>query len=81
MEPILMIVLILMFVIIGILIFNYKLNISMINMAYIIVGITIISIFLLVVGSNTHPECDLIINHNNMTLQMLQDKCYQYINF
>ena len=76
-----MIVLILMFMIIGLLIFNYKLNISMLNMAYLIVGVTFISILLLTLTYNSHPECDALINHNNMTLVLLQDKCYQYINF
>lgn len=81
MEPILMIVLILMFMILGLLIFNYKLDISMLNMAYLIGAIAFGSIFLLMLTYNSHPECDALINHNNMTLVLLQDKCYQYINF
>ena len=81
MEPTLMIVLLLMFMIIGLLIFNYKLDINMLNMTYIIVGITFFSIVMLMLTYNSHSECDALINHNNMTLMMLQDKCYQYINF
>jgi hypothetical protein len=76
-----MIVLILMLMIIGILIFNYKLDISMLNMAYIIAGVAFLSLIMLMLTYNSHSECDAIINHNNMTLMMLQDKCYQYINF
>ena len=76
-----MIVLILMIMLLGLLIFNYKLDISMLNMAYIIGGVAFFSIILLTLTYNSHPECGLIINRNNITLQMLQDKCYQYINF
>jgi hypothetical protein len=76
-----MIVLILMFMIIGLLIFNYKLDINMLNMAYLISGVTLFSIIMLMLTYNSHPDCELIINHNNMTLITLQDKCYQYINF
>lgn len=50
-------------------------------MSYVIVGTVLLSVILLVVFYNAHPECDAIINHNNMTLQVLQDKCYQYINY
>jgi hypothetical protein len=76
-----MIVLILMFMIIGLLIFNFKLDISMLNMTYLITGVAFFSIVILMLTYNSHSECDALINHNNMTLIMLQDKCYQYINF
>jgi hypothetical protein len=81
MEPTLIIVIIFMIAILGLLIFNSKIDINMLNMAYIIEGIVIISIILLMLTYNSHSECDALINHNNMTLVMLQDKCYQYINF
>lgn len=80
MNPTLFIVMLLMIVVLGLLIFNYKLNISMINMAYIIGAITFGCIILLMLTYNAHPECDALINHNNMTLQQLQEKCYQYID-
>lgn len=75
-----MIVVLLMLMMIGLIIFNYKLDISMANMSYIIVGVAIISIMLIAFTYNSHSECDALINHNNMTLQALQDKCYQYIS-
>jgi hypothetical protein len=76
-----MIVIVLMFMILGLIIFNYNHNIDALNMAYLIVGVTFVSILLLTLTYNSHPECDALINHNNQTLQFLQDKCYQYINF
>lgn len=81
MEPILMIVMLMMVIIIGLLIFNYKLQISTLNVAYIIGGIAFGCIILLMLTYNAHPECDALINHNNVTLQLLQEKCYQYIDF
>jgi len=76
-----MIVSVLMFMILGLLIFNYDHNISVLNMAYLITGVAFFSIVILMLTYNSHSDCDALINHNNMTLLMLQDKCYQYINF
>jgi hypothetical protein len=80
MNPTLFIVLLLMIVIIGILVFNYKLGLNNMNVAYIIGGIAFGCIILLMLTYNAHPECDALINHNNITLQQLQEKCYQYID-
>jgi hypothetical protein len=75
-----MIVIILLSMLIGLLVFNSKMGISMENMSYIITFVAFISIVLLMFTYNSHPECDAIINHNNLTLQSLQNSCYQYIN-
>jgi hypothetical protein len=75
-----MVVLILMIALLGIAIFNSKLNLSMPHVSMIILGIVAITFVILMIGYNSHSECDAIINHNNLTLQALQNKCYQYIN-
>lgn len=81
MEPILFVLMIIMVAIIGMIIFNSKININVQTFATVITIITFGSIVLLMFIYNSHPECDAIINHNNQTLQLLQDKCYQYIDF
>lgn len=81
MEPILMIVMVLMFMILGIIAFNYNSNVSMPTLAGFIFVTAAVSFLLIMIFYNSHPECDAIINHNNQTLQLLQDKCYQYIDF
>ena len=80
MELTLLIVCFLLLTILGIFIFNYKLDITMLNIAYLITGIAFFSIVLLMFTYTTHTGCNLI-NYNNITLQFLQDTCYQYINF
>jgi hypothetical protein len=81
MDPILIIIMVLMAMIIGLLIFNSKININMYSMAWIIVTIAFISILLLTLVYNAHTECYDLINHNNVTLNVIQDTCYKYNNF
>jgi len=81
MALVLFIITILLLLLIGIFIFNYKFKLSTLHISYIIIGLVVLSILLLILFYNAHPECDLIVNRNNYTLKMLQDKCYQYINF
>jgi hypothetical protein len=80
MEPILIIVSILIAMIIGLLIFNSKFKVDMQTMAWSITAIALGSMLLLVLMYPLHPECNDMINHNNVTLQALQNTCYQYIN-
>lgn len=80
MEPILMVVIILMFALLALLIFNYKIGLSTIYVTYIIIGIVFGSMILLMLTYNAHSECDLMVNHNNVTLRALQEKCFQYID-
>jgi len=83
MEFILTLIAIFMILITGLLLMiNSKYDkIGMVNMAWIITIIAFASLLLLVFMYPSHPECNDMINHNNVTLQLLQDKCYQYINF
>ena len=81
MEFMLSIVLILILTLIGLIIFNYKLKISTSNIAYIIVGLSLGLIIALMLTYNMQSACDMIINHNNITLQLSQEKCFQYLNF
>lgn len=81
MDPILMIIMVLMAMLIGLLIFNSKLNIDMYSMAWLIVSVSFVSILLLMVVYNSHTECYDLINHNNVTLSVIQDTCYKYNNF
>lgn len=80
MEPILMIILVLMLMLIGLIIFNSKFDISMLTLTWLIIGISFISILLLTVIYNSHQECYNLINHNNVTLELIQNTCYQYTN-
>jgi len=80
MEPILMVVIILMIALLGLLVFNNKIGLSTINIVYIIIGITLGSMILLMLTYNAHSECDFMVNHNNVTIQALQEKCFQYID-
>ena len=80
MEPILMVIIILMLALVTLLIFNYKIGLSTMNVAYIITGIAFGSMILLMLTYDAHSECDLMVNHNNVTLQVLQEKCFQYID-
>ena len=81
MEFTLGIVIILIFTLIGLIIFNYKLKISTSNIAYIITGLAFGSIILLMLTYNIHSECSGVMNYNNVSLQMVQTKCFQYLNF
>lgn len=81
MEPILTSIAALMVMILCLLIFNSKLDISMKTMAWTITLTAFISMFILMLAYSSHPECYDMINHNNLTLVKLQESCYQYINF
>jgi len=81
MEFILGIIIIVILALIGLIIFNYKLKISTSNIAYIIVGLSLGSIILLMLTYNVQSDCNMIINHNNITLQLSQERCFQYLNF
>ena len=81
MELSLLIICLLSIALIAILIFNFKIGLSNIQMAYIITTIAFGAMIFLFLTYNSHPECDAIINHNNITLNILKQTCYQYINF
>ena len=81
MEFILSIIIILIFGLIGLITFNYKLKINTSNIAYIITGLAFGSIILLMLTYNIHSECSGVMNYNNVSLQMVQTKCFQYLNF
>lgn len=80
MELVFSIIIILMFVILGLISFNYKIGLSNIHVAYIIGAIAFGSMILLAIMYNPHSECDLMINFNNIPLETLQDKCFRYID-
>jgi hypothetical protein len=81
MEFVLGVIIILILALIGLIIFNYKLEISTSNIAYIITGLTFGSIIFLMLTYNIHSECSGVMNYNNVSLQMVQTKCFQYLNF
>ena len=70
-----------MFILLGLLTFNYKIGLSNIHVAYVIGAIAFGSMILLALMYNPHSECDLMINFNDIPLETLQDKCFQYIDF
>lgn len=81
MEIVFGIVILLVVALLGIFIFNNKLNLNNLQIAYIIVGIVCFSTLLLLIMYNPHSECDMMINVNDASLETLQDKCFKYINF
>jgi hypothetical protein len=81
MEIVFGITILLVCVLLGVIIFNYKIGLSNIHLAYIIMGLVFGSIIMLTLMYNPHSECDLMINFNNIPLETLQDKCFKYINF
>lgn len=81
MELLFSITLLLVFMLLGIITFNYKIGLSNIHIAYVIGAIAFGSMILLAIMYNPHSECDLIINFNHIPLETVQDKCFQYMNF
>lgn len=81
MELIFGIILLLVFTLLGIITFNYKIGLDNMRIAYIIGAFAIGSMVLLAIMYNPHSECDLMINFNNIPLETVQDKCFKYINF
>jgi len=81
MEFVLGIIIILILALIGLISFNYKLKLNASNIAYIITGLAFGSIILLMLTYNIHSECSGVMNYNNVSLQMVQTKCFQYLNF
>jgi ABC-type multidrug transport system permease subunit len=80
MEPVLIIIALFMILILGLLTINLKLKMDVLTLTYIITAIAFGSMILLMLTYNTHPECDSMLNHNNVSLQIIQDKCYKYMS-
>jgi hypothetical protein len=81
MDLSLIIICLLVISIIALLIFNFKIGLNNLQMAYAITGIAFGAMILLFITYNAHPECDAMINVNNVTLDTLQQACYKYINY